>query len=109
MLFRSVVGVVGDVRHEGLDRDPHPTLYVPHAQSPTGALTFTVRTDGDAAAMLAAVQRQIWTLDRSLPIYGSATMEGLLGASLRARRARQNHPAARSKRRALPALKSAVR
>ncbi len=84
--IREVVGVVGDVRHEGLDRDPHPTLYVPHAQSPTGALTFTVRTDGDAAAMLAAVQRQIWTLDRSLPIYGSATMEGLLGASLRARR-----------------------
>ena len=83
---REVIGVVADVRHEGLDREPRPTLYLPHAQSPTGTLTFVVRTAGDAEAMTKAVSERIWAINRAMPIYTTATMEGLLDDSLRERK-----------------------
>ena len=83
---REVIGVVGDVRQEGLDAEPQPGLFLPHAQVPTGAITFTLRTAGDAGALLSAVKREIWAVNPALPVSSEATMEQLLDASLRERR-----------------------
>jgi ABC-type antimicrobial peptide transport system permease subunit len=83
---REVVGVVGDVRHAGLDDAPAPGLYIPHAQEPSGAITFVVRTAADPAAVLPAVRRELFALNRMMPLYSTATMEALVDESLRGRR-----------------------
>ena len=53
---REIVGVVADMRHEGLHAAPHPTMFVPHAQLPFGALTFVVRAERNPAATLSALR-----------------------------------------------------
>jgi predicted lysophospholipase L1 biosynthesis ABC-type transport system permease subunit len=83
---REVVGVVGDVRHAGLDDAPAPGLYIPHAQEPSGAITFVVRARSDAAALLPAVRRELFAINPAMPLYSAATMEALLDTSLRGRR-----------------------
>ena len=83
---REIVGVVGDVRHGGLHEAPAPGLYIPHAQEPNGAITFTVRTAGDPAALVPAVRREMFALNPSLPLSDMATMNALLDDSLRGRR-----------------------
>jgi putative ABC transport system permease protein len=85
-VVREVVGVVGDVRHAGLDESPRPAIYIPHAQARTGALVFAARTGGDAAALVPALQRAIWAIDPGLSVSEAATMETLLDDSLRPRR-----------------------
>ncbi|HVE77652.1 MAG TPA: ABC transporter permease [Gemmatimonadaceae bacterium] len=85
-VVREVVGVVGDVRHEGLDREPTPTVFVPHAQAATGAMIFTVRTAGDAASLVKQMREALFALTPSMPVADEATLEGLLDDSLRERR-----------------------
>jgi predicted permease len=83
---REVVGVVADVRRAGLDEPARPSVYVPHPQSPTGSMAFVIRTTSDPLAMLPAVRERIWSLNKTLPIYSTATLDGLLSESLKGRR-----------------------
>jgi putative ABC transport system permease protein len=83
---RTIVGVVADVRHAGLDDEPGPVLYVPHAQAPTGSVIFLVRTSGDPAAATRAASETLWALRPGLPLYSVATLDALLDASLKPRR-----------------------
>jgi putative ABC transport system permease protein len=83
---REIVGVVGDVRHAGLDDEPEPGLYVAHAQAPSGRVIFVLRTKGDPAAMTRAASEQIRAVAPALPLYGVYTLDGLLDASLKPRR-----------------------
>src|SRR4029078_1010108 len=65
---RQIIGVVGDIRGNGLNNDPSPTMYIPQAQGPdalnalTARLTpmkWIVRTRGNPLALSAAIQEQI--------------------------------------------------
>jgi len=49
---REIVGVVGDVRTRGMDVDPVPVIYVPHAQYGPESMTIAVRTAGDPTLLL---------------------------------------------------------
>ena len=82
----EIVGVVGALRHESLDRVERPELFVPHAQVPFGSMTFVIRGDGDPTALTHSLEAQIWAIDRLQPIYNTATLEGLVSESLRERR-----------------------
>jgi putative ABC transport system permease protein len=77
---------VGDVRHGGLHEAPVPGLYIPHAQEPNGAITFTARTAGDPAGLIPAVRREMFALNPALPLSAIETMDALLDESLRGRR-----------------------
>jgi predicted permease len=88
-VWKTVVGVVGDVRSAGPMRDPGPEFYLPIAQAPSAYWTWTNRTmslvaRSEAApevaigAMRAAVRR----LDPSLPLFGVSTAEDLLATTL---------------------------
>lgn len=82
----QIVGVVGQVRHEGLDREPRPEIFLPHAQTHMRAMTFVARTDGDAAALLEPMQEAIWALDPLQTVYRTATLQELVAKSVAARR-----------------------
>ncbi len=68
--WRTIVGVVGDVKHTGLDAPPGPQIYMPIRQSPWAdtQVALAVRTDRDPASLADAVRRAIWAVDGSLAI-----------------------------------------
>ena len=82
--WRTIVGVVGDVRHGSLDDEVQPEMYVLFAQAPTpeGLATLVVRTAGDAAAITTAVRRIVGDVDASLPIDRIRTMDQVVSSSV---------------------------
>jgi putative ABC transport system permease protein len=83
---REIVGVVGDVRHGGLDRAARPEVFIPHAQSGTGSMTYVVRTASDSAPLMQRVKEEIWAVDRLQTFYATGVMEDLIDSSLVERR-----------------------
>jgi putative ABC transport system permease protein len=67
-LLREVVGVVSDVRYNGLADEDRSLVYVPHTQNTWGSLTLVVRTAGDPASLAAPVRRVVAAHDRDLAI-----------------------------------------
>ncbi len=70
----QIVGVVGDVKHFGLDDDAEPYLYQPHAQADGSGMALVVRSTNDPASVTAAVRREVQALDKDLPIYDVKNM-----------------------------------
>ncbi|MCI0489448.1 MAG: ABC transporter permease [Blastocatellia bacterium] len=80
--WRTVVGVVNDVRHYGLDNQIREGVYVPHQQFAVSSMTFVIRTALDPSNMTGAVRSQIWEIERDLPVYQIRTMEEVLSRSV---------------------------
>jgi predicted permease len=83
---REIVGVVGDVRHTGLDSAPRPEIFLHHQQVPFGSMTFVVRSQNDPQALMQTVKNEVWALNRNLPFYSVATMDELVSESLKEKR-----------------------
>lgn len=85
-LTYEIVGVVGDVRNDGLDRAPRVEYYRPHAQASTGSLIFAVRTSADPAALLPVLKSRIWEVNPTQPFYSTPVVGDLVSQSLSSRR-----------------------
>jgi putative ABC transport system permease protein len=83
---REIIGVVGDVRHEGLNAQPGPGLFLPHAQAGGGAMHFVMRVAGDPLTYERQVRKTFAELNGAMPLNEFTSMEGLLSRSLRQRR-----------------------
>ncbi|MEK6408191.1 MAG: ABC transporter permease [Acidobacteriota bacterium] len=81
-VWREIVGVVGSVKHLSLGVPPDPEYYAPHAQLPFDSMTIVAKTDGDPRSLIAAVQSEVRTLDRDLPVYNIKTLEEYVAASV---------------------------
>jgi predicted permease len=85
---REIVGVVGDVRELGIERDPPAVLYVPLPQLPPrwsrglDSLSLVVRTDGASAGLASAVRDKIRAFDPDLPMAQVVAMKKLVARSL---------------------------
>jgi putative ABC transport system permease protein len=82
----TIVGVAGDVRNGGLETKPWPQIYVPLMQSPSPSMTLVIRTANDPRALAPVVQRQVMALDKTRPVYGTATLDRLLAETVAPRR-----------------------
>jgi predicted permease len=84
-LVAEVVGVVGDVRHEGPDTPPYPMFYWDHRQfGPFNQMSLVVRGSGpESAQLVAGIRRELAELDPGLPLYNVSSMADLLGDALR--------------------------
>jgi putative ABC transport system permease protein len=83
----TVVGVVGDMRRQGLEIEPIPQMFEPLAQNPSGLETLLVRTSmDDALKMAGAVQAAVHRVEKQVPVYGMTTLENRLGGYLTQRR-----------------------
>jgi len=78
----EIVGIVGDVRHSGLQSDVQPEMFVSYRQFSLRDMHVVIRTEGDPAATAAVVRERIRALDPTLPVTQVATMEQLITASL---------------------------
>jgi putative ABC transport system permease protein len=84
--YASVIGVVGDVRHSGLDQSVTPEVYVPYLQNASGWVTLTLHTRNDPLSLANAVRQQTLAVDPTLPLYEVMTMEQRLSDSIASRR-----------------------
>jgi putative ABC transport system permease protein len=82
----TVVGVVGNIRHDRLDEPEIPQLYVPYAQDPITFATLAVRTRGNPMDRVKDVQQAIWSVDRDQPMWKIRTLASLVEDSLGSRR-----------------------
>lgn len=84
----EVVGVIGDVRREGLDAEPEPELYVPYAQLADGRAMFgrrtslVVRAEGDPVALAPALQTIVRDIDPRLALESVMPMAARVSASV---------------------------
>ena len=84
----TIIGVVGDVKHFGLDLPEQPAMYSPYPQADPWKrwMTFVARTQAEPAAMSQAIKQQIWKVDSQLPVSEVKTMSEVTAASFAARR-----------------------
>ena len=82
----TVVGVIGDVLHNGLDQSAQPELYRPYTQAAWPVMTVVVRTASAPGAFTGPVKRALLTIDPDQAASGAATMEEVLRDSLGSRR-----------------------
>jgi predicted permease len=80
--WTTVVGVVRDIRHFGLDAPVRPEMYVPYAQVGSRLYNLVVRTRDDAAAMLPVVRAELRAMDADLPVTGQTTLDDVVGQSV---------------------------
>jgi putative ABC transport system permease protein len=76
-----IVGVVDDVRHVSLSRDPVAEMYRPIAQTAMPIFSLVVRTDREPAALAPAARAAVQSLDPNLPIYDVRTMDERIAGS----------------------------
>jgi len=64
----SVVGVVGDVHHTGLNAKPNPEIYLSDLQEPSSTLAVMMRTSIDPLQLSGAARQEIKQIDKELPV-----------------------------------------
>ncbi|HKD17568.1 MAG TPA: ABC transporter permease [Thermoanaerobaculia bacterium] len=79
---REIVGVVGDVRRDGLGAESRPEMYVPFAQDPWWAAYAVVRTFGDPAQLAETLRREVRALDPALPVEDVQPMTQMVSDSV---------------------------
>lgn len=78
----EIIAVVGDVKHQGLDKAPMPTVYFPYLQEPNTLATLVIRTSLDPMYIAREVQDQIHSLDKDQAIADVQTMNNELSKSV---------------------------
>ena len=84
--WREIVGVVRDVRQQGLDTAAGPQIYDPYLQAPFFMTSMAVRTAGDPRAAESSIVSAIHRLDPGLPVTAIRTMDQVIGDSIAQRR-----------------------
>jgi len=83
--WREVIGVVGNVKDQGLDKDVNPEVYFSWAQSPQRDGTLVAR-GADVSGLAPAIRGQAQELDGRLPLSNMRTLEDIVGRSIAAPR-----------------------
>jgi putative ABC transport system permease protein len=81
-VFREIVGIVGDVKHYGLDQDTTLQTYEPYTQQPFSFMTLVVRAAGDPTNLTSAIRNQVLSIDKEQPVSGVRTLEQRVSTSI---------------------------
>lgn len=76
--WRQVVGIVGQVHHYGLDKQPEPTIYAPYEQMADQAMVLVVRTSAGTQSMVETVKQAVWSVDSGQPVFQIRSMDEYL-------------------------------
>src|SRR6185436_14971335 len=80
--WREIVGVIRDIKLQGLTEEPPNQVYIPLAEAPPWQFTVVVRTAADPLAARATIESAIRAVSRDFPIFGVRTMTELLEQSI---------------------------
>jgi len=75
---REIVGVVGPVKQEGLDRQDSPMIYAPFTQKPQRLMSLVAKTDSAPESMVNDLKAAIWSVDKDQPVYNIRTMDAIV-------------------------------
>lgn len=81
----TIVGIVNDIRRGERTTEVTPQAYLPAAQTevyPVRLADFAVRTGGDPHSLTSEIQRQVWSIDKDLPVTNVRTMDEIVSASV---------------------------
>jgi len=91
--WMTIIGVAGDIRHNGLDTPARAQVFMPHAQfvpfwkdTTVRSFSIALRTSGDPRAVAAAAVARIRELDRDLPVSQVMTLEAVVDRAVGPRR-----------------------
>ncbi len=84
--WTTIVGVIGDVRHTGLDAPPAPEVYIYYLQNPPVNPFLVLRTNGNPLSLVPAVRAQLRALDKDLLAYDIRPMADVRADSVSQRR-----------------------
>jgi putative ABC transport system permease protein len=80
----TIVGVVGDVKHSGLDQLTDPAVYTPFPQADEAWkrwMTLAIRKDNSFSGLVEQVKAQVWSIDGQIPVSDVQTMEQRMAVS----------------------------
>src|SRR5262245_1406221 len=78
----TVIGIVGDVKHYGLDSEPRAELFMPAWQQPLNGMALVVRTAADPQPYVDQILREVLAIDAEQPIYDASTMIDVVARSV---------------------------
>jgi putative ABC transport system permease protein len=88
-VWSTVVGVVGDVKHAGLDIETSPETYYQYLQVPEDAMSvaestmfLVIRTSSDPLALVPSIRSEVRGLDTNQPIFNVRTMQQVVDSSI---------------------------
>ncbi|MGE5323533.1 MAG: FtsX-like permease family protein, partial [Actinomycetota bacterium] len=84
--WTTVVGIIKDIKHDGLDIDGVPHIYVSVYQDPNKQVSVALRTSLPAALLEPQIRREIQSIDPGLPVFNVVSMNDILDRSLASRR-----------------------
>ena len=80
--WHTIVGVVSAIRHQRVQEETRPSVYLPHQKIPVGGMTLVARTSVNPKDFIGAVRREVGQLDPDLPVSEVATMEEVVAESI---------------------------
>lgn len=84
--WATIVGIVGNTRHGGLDEPPRPELFLPYQQAPINYMTLVVQSELELTALTSALRRAVMEVDPQQPLSEVLTMDRVLFESLGSQR-----------------------
>jgi len=85
-LTLQIIGVVGNVRHVGLDTAPRPEVYQLLGQAQWPSMFVAIRSaTSDATSVLSAAQNVVWSMDKDVPLANVRTMQNVIANSVQRR------------------------
>ena len=80
--WATIIGIVGDIRHDGIAVDGVPHLYFPIFQRVTKVLGVVLRGSADPSTLSEAVRQAIQAVDPNLPVFGIRTLSEMVQGSV---------------------------
>lgn len=73
-LCRTIVGVVGNIRQEGITDAVTPEIYLPYSQMPLNGMTVMVRTASEPLTIARVLRSEVFAIDKNQPIHDVKTL-----------------------------------
>ncbi len=80
--WRVIVGIVGDVKQSGVDKESTMQSYEPFAQVPFVSQIAVIRTSGDARALYSSIRAQVFAIDKDQPVSSIKPLESIVAESV---------------------------
>ena len=83
--WMTIVGVVADVKHSGVNQPTDPAVYTPFAQNDEAwrhFMTLAIRTGSPSAGLVEEVKKRVWSMDSLIPVSDVQSMDDLMSVSL---------------------------